>query len=80
MECDYDFQILNGSAWNYAIHLTDDDNVDQAFKFMNTGLKSGISPFSVLGAPSKIVAIVSCLTFFILGSLQFIISVILLIH
>lgn len=51
-------KITTSSPWSYAIHLTNDSNPDEDLKFQNNGLLSGVPPFSIKGAPSKITATV----------------------
>lgn len=51
-----DYQVTPGSPWNYAIHLTNDSQPEIDLKFVNIGWKEGSVPFSIAGAPSKIMA------------------------
>lgn len=72
-------QITPGSPWNYAIHLTDDNNPSSDLKFQYVGWKEGVIPFSNDGAPSKIQATVLNITnYFLLISVFY--RVVFLIH
>ena len=47
-----------GTPWNYAIHLTNDSQPEIDLKFVNIEWMEGTVPFSIAGAPSKIMATV----------------------
>ena len=51
----YKQQVTSDTPWNYAIHLS---NIDNDLTFEKVGLKEGLAPFSIEGAPSKITATV----------------------
>ena len=46
-----DYQITPGSAWNYALRLSNDSTADMDLKVLSEGLEIGVPPFSQRGAP-----------------------------
>ena len=51
-----DYQVTPESPWNYALRLRDDSHPQQDLTFVSSGLELGVPPFSLKGAPGKIMA------------------------
>ena len=51
-----DYQITAGTAWNYALRLSNDSQPDRDLRVISNGLEIGVPPFSLRGAPIVISA------------------------
>ena len=51
-----DYQITPGTAWNYALKLSNDSLPEHDLKVTCSGLEIGVPPFSLRGAPIIITA------------------------
>lgn len=51
-----DYQITAGTAWNYALRLSNDSQPEHDLKVTSSGLEIGVPPFSLRGTPIAISA------------------------